>query len=131
MRLGVTLFLLSFTITASASTKSFHVETEISIDGQTIAKPNFLTLPGRISTLTDLADKRIERVEMLALDDAHTANSNAIMMRFKVSLNVNGEKKTHEPTIIARSGSPAELAVGDSHGRELFRIKVVAHRDLE
>lgn len=112
-------------------TKSFHIQSEIEIDGQIVAKPNFLTLPGHRSSLSDISDQRITRVELVAQDDLGPANSDAIMMKFKVALLHNGEKKVHEPTIIARPNMPAELAIGDSNGRELFRMKVIAKREIE
>lgn len=125
-------FLFSLTVLgAKPATKSFHVESEIEIDGQVVAKPNFLTLPGQRASLTEIADQRITRVEVVAEDDRMAANSDAIMMKFKVALMHNGEKKTHEPTIITRPGEPAELAIGDSNGREIFRMKVLAKRDTE
>lgn len=124
-------FIVLIAIPAIAATHSFHVQSEIEIDGEVVAKPNFMALPGHRASLTEMADQRVTRVELIAQDDLGPAKSDAIMMKFKVALMHNGEKKIHEPTIIARPNQAAHLAVGDSNGREIFRMKVLAKRQSE
>lgn len=130
MRLLATLVLF-LSSTVFAATHSFRIESEIEMDGEIVAKPNFIMAPGKRASLTETADKRLTYVEVIAHDDHGPAKSDAIMMKFKVALLRNGQHKIHEPTLIVRPGQPAELAVGDSQGTERFRMKVVAHRQSQ
>ena len=126
--LGLT-FLLACS-SAFASTTSYDLQMDLSLNGKHVSSPRVIAKEGEIATIVQKTDDKETFIEVIT---TKADMKNAVMMKFTVgTIGKNGERTIlARPQVIARENETAKISQGETGGQELLSLSVTAKRQIQ
>lgn len=113
---------------AFASTVSYDLKMELSINGKPVSSPRLIVKSGEMGSISQTADTEESFIEVIATE-GQVQGHKGIMMNFTIGYIGKNSDRTivSKPQILAKENEPALITVGEKDGTELS-VSVVAKR---
>lgn len=113
-----------------ATVQHYQIDSKIFVDGKLVSSPRVITNANEVAEISQVSEnsKNELRMRVVASDMTNEHVKDGILMKFDVSYTINGRTIKSSPQILAKTGQPASIEVGDETGKPAMKIELTATR---
>lgn len=122
---------LFMTLAAFAAPTTYHIHSQVFIDGKLISSPRIVTLAGEAAEITQTGDNQTDKFSLKVTPENISNNEikDGILMKFDIEYTYGSRSIKSSPQVITKSGSEASVSIGKIQGKEEVLLKVTATRE--
>lgn len=119
--------------TAYASTNSYDLKMDLSLNGKHVSSPRIIVKEGEVASITQKTANEEQFIDVIATKSEMRNISNGILMKFTVgTIDKNGVKHiSARPQVITKENVQAKITQGNNEGKEELSLSVIASKQIQ